>query len=79
MTNMCGIRAKIGNAANMRSNLVIASSDKELWKGAYTFTPTQQNQTIPVSGYVMENDIIVEKIPDYYGRIIYNGSKIRIV
>lgn len=76
--NTCGIRANIGNAGNIRSNLVIASSDKDTWKGAYTFTPTQRDQRVPVSGLVMENDIIIEKIPDNYGLITYNGSKIRI-
>ena len=77
--NVCGIRANIGNAGNIRSNLTIASSDRNTWKGAYSFTPTQQNQYVPVSGLVMEHDILIEKIPDYYGRIIYNGSKIKIV
>lgn len=76
--NTRGIRANIGNAGNIRSNLIITSSDKDTWKGTYTFIPTQYEQRVPVSGLVMENDIIIEKIPDNYGLITYNGSKIRI-
>lgn len=72
------IRANIGNTGNIRSNLVITSSDKDAWKGAYTFTPSQRDQRVPVSGLVMENDMIIEKIPDNYGLITYNGSKIRV-
>ena len=72
------IKATIANVANVKSNLVISAAHYEKWTGEYIFTPTREDQIIPVKNHIMEYDIIFEKIPPQYGLVTYNGSKIRI-
>lgn len=50
----------------------------ETYAGAYTITPTQETQTIPVAGYKMADNFTVEPIPNNYGLITWNGACILI-
>lgn len=73
------IHAGLSSGNALTSKVVISTSDKAAWQGAYTFTPTDYEQTIPVNGFVMKDDIIIEKIPNNYGKIIHKGAKLLIV
>ena len=46
--------------------------------GAYTYTPTQETQTIPINGLKAIHDITIEPIPSNYGLITWNGSTITV-
>lgn len=46
--------------------------------GAYTYTPTQETQTIPINGLKAIQDITIEPIPSNYGLITWNGSTITV-
>ena len=52
--------------------------DYDVYTGAYSFTPSQEAQTVQISGKVALQNITVEAIPSYYGRITYNGSSIKV-
>ena len=48
------------------------------YEGAYTFTPTEETQTIPINGLRALEDVTINPIPNNYGLITYNGSTIRV-
>lgn len=49
-----------------------------VYHGATEFTPTEQTQTVAVSGYRMEQNITINPIPSNYGRITWNGSVLTV-
>lgn len=46
--------------------------------GPYTFTATDQEQTIPTQGYYMAEDIIINPVPSNYGLITWDGTTITV-
>ena len=51
---------------------------QEWYEGQYSFTPTNEAQTIEIEGKTAHQDIVIEKIPNNYGLITYNGSTITV-
>ncbi len=50
----------------------------EPYTGAYTFTPTNAVQTVPISGKTALSDIRINPIPNNYGLIGWNGSVLTV-
>lgn len=48
------------------------------YTGSYTIDPSQESQTIPIRNKVATQDITVNPIPDYYGRVTWDGSVLTI-
>lgn len=46
----------------------------EAYEGEYTFTPTQEAQTIEIKNKVALENITIEPIPQNYGLITWNGA-----
>lgn len=48
------------------------------YTGDYEFTPTEDTQTVPISGKTATQNIVINPIPSNYGLITYNGSVITV-
>lgn len=48
------------------------------YEGSYEVTPSNQAQTLPMSGLRAKADVIVKPIPSNYGLVTYNGSVITV-
>ena len=48
------------------------------YTGAYTFTPTQEEQTIEIKNMRATDNIVIESIPNNYGLITWNGSYLTV-
>lgn len=48
------------------------------YSGTIDITPTEEAQTIPTSGYMMQTDIVVEPIPSNYGLITWDGTTLTV-
>jgi hypothetical protein len=46
--------------------------------GPYTVTPTEDEQVLNTAQKVASRDIVIEKIPYYYGRITWDGSVLTV-
>lgn len=86
MTNVRGtvgssgrIRADMSGKQRLTGDIRVTTSKGEQWGGSYVFTPDDDEQVIPVGGYIMANDIIIEAIPSNYGKVSFNGYALRIV
>ena len=44
------------------------------YAGAYEFTPSDETQTISISGMVAERNITINPIPQNYGLVTWNGA-----
>lgn len=48
------------------------------YTGDYTFTPTQESQTIPIEGLTATQDITINPIPSNYGLITWDGATLTV-
>lgn len=46
---------------------------KDIYNGSYVVTPSKQTQILKTEGLVMNDDVVIEKVPDNYGLISWNG------
>lgn len=67
------ITAPQGVSAKLSNNVFIRTQVK-------TVTPTDEVQeVVPDAGYAGLSKVIVEKVPDSYGHIVYNGSTLLVM
>ncbi len=57
---------------------VLSNKPSPIYKGSYVFTPTQDNQSIPISGLMATKDITINPIPHNYGLITWDGSVLTV-
>lgn len=50
----------------------------ETYHGEYDIVPTTEKQVLDTKFLTMADNVIIEKIPDCYGLISWNGSRLRI-
>ena len=49
------------------------------YTGDTTVTPSQHTQTLSTSGSVLKADIVINPIPNNYGRIEWNGVTLSVI
>ena len=52
--------------------------DAESYDGPYRYTPTMEEQTIPINNKRATHDIVIDPIPSNYGLITWNGSVLTV-
>ena len=50
----------------------------EFFEGAYEYTPSAEEQRIPIDGMVATADIVVHAIPNNYGLVTWDGRTITV-
>ena len=63
-------------AAELGETIVKPVAD--YYTGEYEYTPSAEEQTVPIDGLVATSNIIVHAIPNNYGLITWNGSTITV-
>ena len=48
------------------------------YSGTIDITTTEERQTLPTSGYMLQTDIVVEPIPSNYGLITWDGTTLTV-
>lgn len=48
------------------------------YEGDYSFTPSDEEQVIPILGKTATQDIVINPIPSNYGLISWNGSTLTV-
>ena len=71
------LSGSISAEAGLSGTLTIAGNISS-FPGPYVYTPSDEAQTVSCAGYLMAQDIIVEKVPDHYGRIDWNGLTLTV-
>lgn len=67
-----GVKTISANAAVYKAQSLIP------YTGEYEFTPSSEEQTIPIYGKVASADIVINPIPSNYGLISWNGSTLTV-
>ena len=74
------IRIEDVKSGNMNMvEIGVAHRPLAMYNGPYSFTPTEEQQTVAISGRLAEQDIIIQPIPHNYGRIEWDGSSLNII
>jgi len=62
--------------AEFEPHIIVPVAD--YYDGDYEFTPSSQEQTVPIQGLTARRNITVNPIPSNYGLITWNGSVITV-
>lgn len=54
------------------------TSDVDYYTGPYEYTPTQEEQTIPIQGQMATRNITINPIPSNYGLITWDGKTLTV-
>ena len=69
----------INTPARLTGTLQIPTmASVERYEGEYTFTPTEEAQTIAIEQKLATADITIEAIPSNYGLITWDGTHITV-
>ena len=69
----------LSSALTLNGSLSVPSvAGAPRYDGDYVFTPSQQEQTIPIKDLMARQDITIEAIPNNYGLITWDGSTITV-
>lgn len=63
-------------AIDVKESIVTVAG--QAYEGEYTFTPTQEAQTIEIKNKVALDNITINPIPNNYGLIGWNGSVLTV-
>ena len=69
---------EVGNPVSLQIGETGFPIYPEPYRGKYTVTPSQNAQTLKTKGLTALENVIVEKIPNCYGLVEWNGSFLRI-
>ena len=50
----------------------------DIYHGAYSVTPTEEEQTLSTEGLVMSGNVTIAPIPNNYGRITWDGRVLTV-
>lgn len=80
MADCCNVSLTITeeNVVSLDIGAVAYPVYPESYKGSYNIVPSLHRQIVKVKGLYATEDIIVEKIPDNYGLITWNGSFLKV-
>ena len=60
------------------SGVAYEVSTADVYTGSYSFTPSGEEQTIPISGLLATENIVIAAIPNNYGLVSWNGAYLTI-
>lgn len=75
---VCDGDASISFTGDGEQGNYMAVGNYPKYEGPYEVTPSQEAQTLDVTNMVCTEDIVVNKIPDNYGLITWNGYSLRV-
>ena len=76
ITKIKTIEADFSKSLELDGKLVHPA--KDTYKGSYNVTPSNIVQILHTEGLVMNDDVTIEKIPDNYGLITWNGTVLTV-
>lgn len=72
------LTGRLTSGGTVNGALSTAAATTPAYEGSYEFTPTQETQTVEVSGLRCEQNITINPIPSNYGLITWNGSTLTV-
>ena len=69
---------EIGLDGEFGSVTVVERGERKKYNGDYTVTPSAQTQTLLTAEMIMTDNVIINPIPQNYGLITWNGSRITV-
>lgn len=73
-----GLSGHLASIGGLSGVIAVGADSHMRYDGAYSFTPSEEAQTIRIADRVAVADIIIEPIPNTYGRIERTGSIITV-
>ena len=77
LTPAATMKGNIAASAGLNATITLGAVPV-IFDGSYEYTPSAEEQTIPIDGMVAEQNITINPIPSNYGLITWNGSIITV-
>ena len=69
----------VDNTINVTPNIgSVIYREHEAFSGPYEYTPSSEEQTVPIAYLMASQDIKINPIPSNYGLVTWNGSTITV-
>lgn len=80
ITNTAAFNTDFGGTNSFAPNFGVVTEVivGDHYEGVYIATPTQAQQVFPTQGKILDEDFIVEPIPNNYGLVEWNGFFLKI-
>lgn len=67
------------NIINVAPNIgSVIYREREAFSGAYEYTPSSEEQIVPIAYLMATQDITIKPIPNNYGLITWNGATLTV-
>lgn len=79
LQGVASLSASLTGQASLSADMTIPKVvQTNPFEGAYSYTPTNETQTILINGLRATDDITINPIPNNYGLITWDGSTITV-
>lgn len=73
------VRLRAGEGGSLRlSAFAGVPVYPDTYSGSTRVTPSEETQVLGTSGLMVPDNVVVDPIPSNYGRILYDGSTIKV-
>ena len=79
--NTCRLDMTVDNSSTQYDMSVITQIVTQIhpsYSGGYEFTPNDDTQIIATAGQILEQDIVINPVPNTYGHVAWNGRFISV-
>lgn len=73
-----GVSLSFGEANPIPMRIGAPVYSPTIYHGAYTVTPSEEEQSLPTENAMLRQDVVVAPIPSNYGRIEWDGTSILV-
>lgn len=67
-----------GSRIDIGVDMAVVASVGEHYDGPYQVTPGDAGQVLATAGKILDEDIVIERVPNTYGRITWDGSVLTV-
>lgn len=73
------LSGSLSSGASLSGQLTVPSAASvERYQGDYIFTPSSEEQIIPILGKTATDNIVINPVPSQYGLVTWDGSIITV-
>lgn len=73
-----GLTVSGGADVSVGVDTTITASIVDHYEGPVTVTPSDQEQTLLTAGLMVDEDVVIQPVPNTYGRILWDGVALMV-
>lgn len=78
LSPVASMTGNLSSEASVDGGLTIPATVARKYTGDYSVIPNDNQQVLETEGLMLTENIVIEPVPSYYGRILWDGSVITV-